>query len=97
METETGDGDIDCSFGSAGGEGGEGAAAGLKDQGEDVAGDEEPIVELGGKAGVVRAEVDDSAKEENWLGSEDRMRGSKGGMKEGRVIPRSRVCLLLRK
>lgn len=45
LEGEAGEGDGDCDLRFAGGEGGEGAAGGLEDEGEDVAGDEEPVVE----------------------------------------------------
>ncbi len=60
LEGEAGEGDVDCDFGVAGGGGGEGAPGGLEDEGEDVAGDEEPVVESGLEAGVGGAEVDDS-------------------------------------
>lgn len=60
LEGEAGEGDIDRDVGLAGGDRGEGAAAGLEDEGEDVAGDEEPVVEPGREAGVGGAEVDDS-------------------------------------
>ena len=60
MEGETGEGDVDGVAAVARGGGGEGAAQGLEDEGDDVAGDEDPIVELGGEAGVLRTEVVDA-------------------------------------
>lgn len=60
LEGEAGEGDVDRDVGLAGGDRGEGAAAGLEDEGEDVAGDEEPVVEPGRETGVGGAEVDDS-------------------------------------
>lgn len=60
LEGEAGEGDIDRDVGVARGDSGEGAAAALEDEGEDVARNEEPVVESGRKAGVGGAEVDDS-------------------------------------
>ena len=77
LEGETGDGDVDGSLAAAGGLRGEGAANGLEDEGEDVAGDEEPVVEFGGETGVLRAEVDDANSCENWT-----LTGMKGKREE---------------
>lgn len=60
LEGQAGDGGVGGDFGIAGGEGREGAAAALEDEGEDVTGDEEPIVEFGREAGVGGAEVQNS-------------------------------------
>lgn len=60
LEGEAGDGDVDGGVGAARGGGGEGAADGLEDEGEDVAGDEDPVVGFGREAGVLGAEVEDS-------------------------------------
>lgn len=68
MEGEAGDGDVDGGAGVAFGGGGEGAADGLEDEGEDVAGDEDPVVGFGPEAGVLRAEVEDA---EVWLSVSD--------------------------
>jgi hypothetical protein len=46
-----------------GGGGGLAAAGGLEDEGEEVAGDEDARVHLGGDAGVVGAEGEDDARE----------------------------------
>lgn len=59
LEAEARNGDVDGDFRAAGRYGGERAAAALEDEAEDVAGDEEPVVELGGEACVGGAEVDD--------------------------------------
>ena len=64
MKGEAREGNVDGGFAAASGDRGEGAAAGLEDEGEDVAGDEEPVVEFGGEAGVGGAEVDDSVQRE---------------------------------
>ena len=60
MEGETGEGDVDGIAAIARGGGGQGAAQGLEDEGDDVAGDEDPVVEFGGEAGVLRTEVVDA-------------------------------------
>ena len=64
LEGEAREGDVDGDFAAARRDGGEGAAAGLEDEGEDVAGDEKPVVEFGGEAGIGGAEVDDSVGRE---------------------------------
>ena len=46
LKGETGNGDVDGDLVAAGGEGGEGAADGLENDGEDVAGDKDPVVEF---------------------------------------------------
>ena len=62
LEGEAREGDVDGPFVSAGRGGGGGAADGLEDEREDVAGDEDPIVEFGGEAGVFLAEVADTVR-----------------------------------
>lgn len=57
MEGETGKGDVDSVVAVACGCGGEGATQGLEDEGDDVAGNEDPVVEFGREAGVLRTEV----------------------------------------
>lgn len=60
MEGETGEGDVDGVAAIARGGGGERAAQGLEDEGDDVAGDEDPVIEFGGEARVLRTEVVDA-------------------------------------
>lgn len=67
LKGETGDGDVDRGLAAAFGGGGQGAAEGLKDEGEDVAGDEDPVVGFWGETGVFRAEVEDSWKRVQFL------------------------------
>ena len=50
MEGETGDGDVDGGLGGAAGSGGEAAARALEGEGNDVAGDEDVVVEFGVEA-----------------------------------------------
>ena len=60
LEREACEGDVDGSFTAAGGGRGECTANGLEDKGEDVARDEDPVVEFWGEASVLGAEVDDA-------------------------------------
>lgn len=60
MEGEAGDGDVDGGIGAAVGGGGEGAADGLEQQGNDVAGDEDPVVGFWGETGVLGSEIEDA-------------------------------------
>ena len=60
LEGEAREGDVNGHLAAARRDGGEGATASLEDEGEDVAGDEEPVVEFGGEAGIGGAEIDDS-------------------------------------
>lgn len=60
LERQTGNGDVDGGVASTVRSGGQRAADGLQDQGEDVAGDEDPVVEARPETGVLRTEVDDT-------------------------------------
>lgn len=60
LEGETGNGDIYGDLRTAVGAGGEGAADGLDAEGDDIARDEDPVVEFWGEAGVLGTKVDDA-------------------------------------
>ena len=60
LEGETADGNVNGGAAAPRSSAGEGAAEGLQDEGEDVAGDEDPVIEFGGEAGVLWTEVDDA-------------------------------------
>lgn len=63
LKGETGNRHVDSRSVATGGTRGQRSANGLEDETEDVAGDENPVVEFGGEARVFRTKIDDDSGE----------------------------------
>ena len=68
LQAQTGEGEVDARLGGAAADGREGAAGGLEDEAEEVAGDEDPVEELWPEAGELGGEELDSGGVSVYVG-----------------------------